>query len=118
VAETCGFSSNFVSSSLTLRGSRVQLKFKLGTFQTNTQQQGTSFEFFEFHLGTLKLTCNLSVHNPQISIVHHDHITIFTWLSTHIIMIDQREAISAKEFFSSIFNFLFSWKTLQSNLVV
>jgi hypothetical protein len=45
-----------------------------------------SFELFEFQLGTLKLTCNLSVHNPQISIVHHDHIAIFTWFNTHIIV--------------------------------
>jgi hypothetical protein len=26
------------------------------------------------------------VHNPQISIVHHDHIAVFTWFSTHIIV--------------------------------
>jgi hypothetical protein len=45
-----------------------------------------SFELFEFQLGTLKLICNLSVHNPQIIIVHHDHIAIFTWLSTHFIV--------------------------------
>jgi hypothetical protein len=64
----------------------IQLKFKLGTFQTSTQQQGTSFELFEFQHGTLKLTCNLSVHKLQISIVHHDHIAIFTWFSTHIIV--------------------------------
>jgi hypothetical protein len=28
----------------------------------------------------------LIVHNPQISIIHHDHIAIFTWFSTHIIV--------------------------------
>jgi hypothetical protein len=33
----------------------------------------------EFQLGTLKLTC----HRKQ---VHHDHITIFTWFTTHIIV--------------------------------
>jgi hypothetical protein len=47
---------------------------------------GTSFELFEFQRGTVKLTCNLSVHNHQINIVHHDHIAIFTWLSIHIIV--------------------------------
>jgi hypothetical protein len=45
-----------------------------------------SFEVFKFQLGTSKLTCNLSVHNPQIIIVHHDHISIFTWFSTYIIV--------------------------------
>jgi hypothetical protein len=69
-----------------LEGMSVQLNFRLGTSQTSTQQQGTSFELFEFQLGTLQLTCNLSVHNSQINIVHHDHIAIFTWLSTHIIV--------------------------------
>jgi hypothetical protein len=33
------------------------------------------------------LTCNLNVHNPQIIIIHHDHIAIFTWFSTHIIVL-------------------------------
>jgi hypothetical protein len=47
-----------------LEGTSVQLKFKIGTFQTSTQQQGMSFELFEFQLGTLKLTCNLTMHNP------------------------------------------------------
>jgi hypothetical protein len=28
----------------------------------------------------------LSVHQPQVSKVHHDHFAIFTWLSTHIIV--------------------------------
>jgi hypothetical protein len=45
-----------------------------------------SFELFEFQLGTLKLTYNLCMHNLQISIVHHDHIAIFAWFNTHIIV--------------------------------
>jgi hypothetical protein len=75
-----------------------------------------SFELSEFQFGTLKLTYNLSVHNPQVSIFYHNHFAIFTWFSTHIIVHRLKKAISVKEFSSSRFNFLFSQKTLQSNL--
>jgi hypothetical protein len=40
----------------------------------------------QFQSGTLKLTSNLSVYQPQVSIVYHDHFTIVTWLSTHVIV--------------------------------
>jgi hypothetical protein len=45
-----------------------------------------SFELSEFQLCTLKLTYNFRVHEPQVSIVHHDYFAIVTWLSTHIIV--------------------------------
>jgi hypothetical protein len=58
-----------------------------------------SFELFEFQLGTIKLTCNLSVHNPQISIIHHDHIAFFTWLSTPTIVHQLKRSNFSKRVF-------------------
>jgi hypothetical protein len=77
-----------------------------------------SFELSEIRFGTLKLTCDSSVHQPQVSIVHHDHlvIVIVTWLALISSCTNRREAISEKEFSNSRFNFLFSRKILQHNL--
>jgi hypothetical protein len=43
-----------------------------------------SFELSELQFGTIKLTCNLSMHQPQVNIVYHDHFAIIIWFSTHI----------------------------------
>jgi hypothetical protein len=56
------------------------------------------------------------VNEPQIRIVSHDHITVITWLDTHIIMRRSNRSDLKKELSSSRFNFFFSRKTLPSNL--
>jgi hypothetical protein len=96
----------------------VQLKFKLGTFQTSTQQQGMSFELFEFQLGTLKLTCNLSVRNLQINIVYHDHIAIFAWLSTHIIVHRSKRSNFSKRVFQFKIQLFVFTKKLAKQLIL
>jgi hypothetical protein len=42
-----------------------------------------SFELSEFQFGTVKSTCNLRVHEPQIRVVNHDHFVVITWFGTH-----------------------------------
>jgi hypothetical protein len=118
VTETCSFSSNFVSSSLTLRERASNSSLSLGHFQTSTQQQGMRFELFEFQLDTLKLTYNLSVHNPQISIIHHDHIAIFTWLSTHIIVHRSKRSNFSKRVFHLKIKIFVLMKNLTEQLVL
>jgi hypothetical protein len=56
------------------------------------------------------------VYEPQIRIVNHDHVTIITWLGIHIIVRGSKRSNLKKELSSSRFIFLFSQKTLPSNL--
>jgi hypothetical protein len=64
----------------------LQIRSKQRTTSASTKQQETSFELFEFQFGTLKLTHNFSVHQPQVSIVYHHNFAVITWFSTYIIM--------------------------------
>jgi hypothetical protein len=69
-----------------------------------------------FQFGTLKLTCNSRVHEQQIHIVNHDHSAVIIWFGTHIIMHKLKRSNLRKELSSSRLSFLFSQKTMQSNL--
>jgi hypothetical protein len=99
-----------------LNGISLQIRSKQETSSASIKQHGMSFDLSEFQPNTLKSTCDLSVHQPQVSIVNHDHFVIFTWLSTYIIMHWPKRSNLEQELSSSRFNFLFLWKTLQSNL--
>jgi hypothetical protein len=94
----------------------IQIRFYHGTTSAGTQQWGMSFELIDIQLGTLKLTCNLNVHNTQISIVHHDHIPIFTWFSTYIIVHWLERSNFSKRVFKLKIKISVLMKTLQSNL--
>jgi hypothetical protein len=76
----------FVLKIINLNCRSLQIRSKQRTTSKSTKQQEMSFELSEFQFGTLKLTCNLRVHEPQIRIVNHDHIAVITWIGTHIIM--------------------------------
>jgi hypothetical protein len=45
-----------------------------------------SFELSKFQSGAIKQTSNMTMHEPQIRIVNHDHIAVITWFGTHIIV--------------------------------
>jgi hypothetical protein len=45
-----------------------------------------SFELYEFQPSIIKQTSNMRVYELQIRIINHDHITVITWLGTHIIV--------------------------------
>jgi hypothetical protein len=64
----------------------IQIRSKQMTSGTSTKQRGMSFELSEFQPGTIKQTSNMRVYESQIRIVINDHITVITWLGTHIIM--------------------------------
>jgi hypothetical protein len=58
-----------------------------------------SFELSEFQFGTIEFTCNLSVHQPQVSIVYHDHFAVIIWFGTHIIMHGSKRSNFRKRIF-------------------
>jgi hypothetical protein len=51
-----------------------------------------SSELSEFQPSTIKQTGNMGVYEPQTRIVNHDHITVITWLGTHIIMHESKSS--------------------------
>jgi hypothetical protein len=95
-----------------LNGTSLQIRSKQRTTSANTKQQGTSFELVEFQFGMLKLTHNLSVHEPQINIVNHDHSAIITWLGTHIIV----HRLKRRNFRKSTFKFKIQLLGLTKNI--
>jgi hypothetical protein len=79
-------SSQICNLLLYLNGRSLQIRSKQQATRASTKQHGTSFDLSEFQLCTIKQTCNMRMHQPQVSIVHHDHFAIITWFSTHIII--------------------------------
>jgi hypothetical protein len=100
-----------------LNGSSLQIRSKHRITNTSTEQRGTSFELSEFQPSTIKQTCNTRVYEPQIHIVNHDHIVVIICLGTHIIMRGLKSSnFRKKNSQAQDSTFLFSWKTLPSNL--
>jgi hypothetical protein len=69
-----------------LNGRSLQIRSKHKITSTSTKQSGMSFELSEFQSSTLKQTSNMTMHEPHIRIVNHDHSAVITWYGTHIIM--------------------------------
>jgi hypothetical protein len=69
-----------------LNGSSLQIRSKQWTTSASTQKCGMSFELYEFQPSIIKQTSNMRVYELQIRIINHDHITVITWLGTHIIV--------------------------------
>jgi hypothetical protein len=76
----------FVLKISNLNSNSLQIRSKQWTTSIGTQKCGTSFVLSEFQSGTIKMTCNIGMHEPKIRIANHDHSTIFTWFGTHIIV--------------------------------
>jgi hypothetical protein len=76
----------FVLKIFNLNGSSLQIRSKQRSTSAGTQKCGTRFELSEFQSGTIKQASNMRMHESQIHIINHNHFTIVTWLSTHIIM--------------------------------
>jgi hypothetical protein len=89
----------FVLKIIYLNGRSLQVRSKQRTASASTSQQGTSFELSEFQLGTIKLTCNLRVHEPHICIVKHDHIAVIIWFDTYIIVHGSKRSNRRKRIF-------------------
>jgi hypothetical protein len=106
----------FVLKIFNLNGRSLQIRSKQMTSGASIKQCGMSFELSEFQPGTIRQTSNSRVQKPHICIVNHDHSAVITWLCTRIIMRVSKRSNFKKTPSSSRFNFLFSRKTLQSNL--
>jgi hypothetical protein len=107
----------FVLNIFNLNSRSLQIRSKQRTSGVTTKQCGMNFELSEFQPSTIKQTSNMRVYEPQIRIVNYDHIAVITWFDTHIIMRGSKRSNFRKKTLSSLtFSFLFSRKTLQSNL--
>jgi hypothetical protein len=76
----------FVLKIFNLNDRSLQIRSKKRTTSANTKQPGMSFELSKFQSGAIKQTSNMTMHEPQIRIVNHDHIAVITWFVTHIIV--------------------------------
>jgi hypothetical protein len=70
------------------------------------------FELSELQLDTLKSTCDLRVHVPQICIVIHDHFTVIPWFGTHIIVHGLKRSNFRKGILKLKIQLLVSWRFL------
>jgi hypothetical protein len=62
----------FVLKIFNLNGISLEIRFKQKTSGASTKQCGTSFELSEFQSDTIKKTCNMRMHEPQIRIANHE----------------------------------------------
>jgi hypothetical protein len=77
-----------------------------------------SFELSEFQPGTIKLTCNLIVHEPRIRIVNHDHSAVITWFGVHIIVHGSKRSNIRKRTFKFKIQLLVLTKKIAKQLVL
>jgi hypothetical protein len=84
-----------------LNGRMLQIRSNQMTTSTSTKQSVMRFELSKFQSGTLKLTCNSRVHEPQICIVNHDHSAVTHGLTLISSCKDRIKAISEKKNFQA-----------------
>jgi hypothetical protein len=99
-----------------LSDSNLQIRSKQRISGASTKQCGTRFELSEFQPGTIKQVSNMGMHEPQICIVNHDHITVITWFVTHINVRGSKRSNFRRNTFHLKIQLFILTKTLQSNL--
>jgi hypothetical protein len=108
----------FVLKIVNLKGSSLRIRFEHRTSSASTQKYGMSLELSEFQPSTIKQISNMRVNESKIYIVNHDHITVITWLGTHIIVNESKRSNIRKSSFKLKIQLFVLAKNLTKQLIL